>query len=767
MIGAVFLYNILKYIFTERSDNIAEVKNIIIKWAIALLAINFSRFALGAVIDLSTILTYSLWSMPLSILNQFRANEHDMPILSINTFLNYSNQSVKDHIYYQRDGTNTTINIPQCGRDGEIYKGFVTWPEYYSTIPGNSTALSFETSLATKFCAVNTKTLVDITALIQRKETNIPDGNISTANWATWEDHQYHIIIKSLIDKIVDSTGTCTEISVTPEVWDPIKLESAQEVQDFANRLPSFWEVKYCDDTVVIGGSGGNDIPSYQSKWKEWFIKKLVAPDEGPYPGYNNPDGLSLSNLLDSSKGMVWPFVTLYVTLLDFSNLSIGETTDENAAKAVWWLVEFFLRTIIGLMLMIPLIALAVALIVRVGIIWIIIAFMPIGIALKALDIDTPGWWDGPLKNITGNLNTKGVLWLIFAPVIPVFVLSISIIFIQALQWQQAEDISTAQNKRDFLGMQFQKQEDKSITCADFWWLQKICYKNEDNVSVSSVFADLFPWLFVNIFAIAIMWFLVKAAVNASPMTAEISWGIMSIWQKLLTSIPIVPIPGLGRVWLETASKIPTMVSNAAERRAENLDYEWQTRLEQKIASYGSNTPPPWSENTPPPRASFSDEHRKNLNDEIEKNGSPKTHQEIIEKITRTASTDADKEEAKRLTALGTGAPGIQGNDLIAHISELFDESSKEKAAMVSKVYLNELSKVANFETDQTTGKQTIKIKEWQELELARVINLTNIKSAIENDPDSTLKNLLKTLTYKDKSWASYQMGKALQREKK
>jgi hypothetical protein len=73
---------------------------------------------MGALIDLSTVATYSLGAMPLSILKQ--TTNKNMPILEIATYLDYKSQKdqneatkitrIPTYTYYKRGA----INIPEC-----------------------------------------------------------------------------------------------------------------------------------------------------------------------------------------------------------------------------------------------------------------------------------------------------------------------------------------------------------------------------------------------------------------------------------------------------------------------------------------------------------------------------------------------------------------------------------------------------------------------------------------------------------------------------
>jgi len=165
-IGWVILRKVVQYIFNFNDNKSpAFLKDLMIKSVGMVLAINFSWFAIGALVDLSTIATYSLGAMPLSILKE--TGNKDMPILEVASYLDYkSKDDAKDqwelikipgYTYYKRGN----INIPKCS----YYKSIITWPEYFPNIPSKED-IKFNTfGDGRQYCGLTTQNLADITDL--------------------------------------------------------------------------------------------------------------------------------------------------------------------------------------------------------------------------------------------------------------------------------------------------------------------------------------------------------------------------------------------------------------------------------------------------------------------------------------------------------------------------------------------------------------------------------------------------------------------------
>ena len=577
-IGWVLLWKVFNYIFSKDTEWPVFIKNLIIKSIAIVLGINFSRFALGALLDLSTIGTYSLWAMPLGAIKEVNGDK-DMPILSIVSYFNFqSNNAVSTagtlkvidpYIYYKRGA----INIPECE---DFHHGIILWPKYYPTIT-NKTDVSFTGwNIGTnprQYCVINTQTLADITDLETWKDTHMKEPFYT---WWRENNSERNRIMKNIVQSLEQSTS-CTEdieVSWTSGTTGTILGSNIMELKDNLK----FWErgrsdYTFCKETttpLVISKNAYNETGR-----KYDFINGWQAP-------YGTQPAQTFNNLFNQSKGMVWPFVTLYMTLLNFSNLSHTSTQDASINNTIGGLLDFTLKAIISIAVFVPLIALAAILIIRVILLWGIIAFIPLWIVYKWLEGELPKWlkWGGDIKTPAilwwASFDAKWIIWLIFAPIVPVFVLSISIIILQTFQIELSKSMDSENQTRAFFGISSSvDQTDPSITCTDFWGLQQMCYKSDPDTNVWSSFANLIPRLFLNIFWIGLMWMLMKIAISSTGMASKVGETVMGYGKEALGAIPI---PGLGGAWspirVGTLGRMGDIIERSADAKLRQVNQE-------------------------------------------------------------------------------------------------------------------------------------------------------------------------------------------------
>jgi hypothetical protein len=113
----------------------------------------------------------------------------------------------------------------------------------------------------------------------------------------------------------------------------------------------------------------------------------------------------------------------MYSSLLNFSQISDTAITSLGAVSG-----EVIIKAAIAIALVIPLIALTVVLIMRIGFLWIVIAASPFLILKEVFKIEA-------LNKALDDIGFKfsNIISVIFAPVITVFALSISLIFLSTL----------------------------------------------------------------------------------------------------------------------------------------------------------------------------------------------------------------------------------------------------------------------------------------------------------------------------------------------
>ncbi len=232
---------------------------------------------------------------------------------------------------------------------------------------------------------------------------------------------------------------------------------------------------------------------------------------------------------------LLWPFYSIYWWLLSLWKL----------VSFSWWsagimIMEVLLKLIFLLVLIIPLIVLAIILVVRAVLLWLYIVISPFIFLFT------------PLKNIGWNLlwekwNLKNVCCMIFLPVFVVFALSMSVVFLSAVNFSIWNNINWQKWFMEYLWIQ-----------DDWQWTVSIKPTDDDNWSItihpdlknsSSTFAtnfsdyDKFLTLVIKwVFWIWFMWIVVFTALKSCKITEKIASSAQRFSQNMLMSTPILPV---------------------------------------------------------------------------------------------------------------------------------------------------------------------------------------------------------------------------------
>jgi hypothetical protein len=221
------------------------------------------------------------------------------------------------------------------------------------------------------------------------------------------------------------------------------------------------------------------------------------------------------------------PLYVLFAVVMDMSEIA---TTSTNLALTEAAFM-FLMRFVIGLALLIPLFALCVILIVRVVILWVIIAFSP---ALSLMLIF--GKKDQEFGKIMGgNLtNITDILSLIFLPVFAVFAISMSLVFLTLITRQdfiqgqnEGEEINNCEvDPLTLMGCTLNKEkcENEKKRAYECFGVEFIITEAESNFGGNII--NTMGYLVQSLLGVAVMWAIIFFALKSNRMTAGIAGSI-------------------------------------------------------------------------------------------------------------------------------------------------------------------------------------------------------------------------------------------------
>ncbi len=487
------------------------IKNIL-KWAvIAWIWINVSWFVMGALIDLSTILTYSIWWLPMTLIKNSELGK--TPILWVETTMNLTEDSSvlnNFNVFYTR----WDKKFAPC----KEHKKFIIWPTIWQTKWKEIEWLD------NKYCMYQNNFLVDIQDLLpkwsddkpimsvknnEKNQKKVDDFYQSIKEWKIWKWDLKWLIYMWYTDKQWKSYFS----------WALIKLDlheyKALTKQDLISKDGLL------ERQNVFAKSNCN-TQEWTCYWWKWTY---------------------LWDLIKNSKWFVWPLVTLYTSLLNLWNLHISEVGWGWSKMTYATFFEFLLKAVVGILLIFPLLAMAIVFVIRIGMLWFYIVLSPF-IALIL------GFSKNSIANkikSTLKLDPKQILWTIFAPVASVFWLSMSILFLYTLQ--NSIYINQWQSLRNWLWLKLIQEPTQNKECLNILWITKICYQTWSENSWGSFTLDLFTRLIMNWFGIAVVRVLMFAAMKSTWFSKGIIDNIERIWKKAIGAAPVIPIPWVWAVW--------------------------------------------------------------------------------------------------------------------------------------------------------------------------------------------------------------------------
>lgn len=559
MVLFAILKSILSSIGSDKGNSARNPMEIIKKTLIAGVLIQASWFIIAVLIDISTIATYAVWGLPMTLLNDTQIWSGNNKIRQTESHLEFNNinkiQEEDFKIWYKtKVEEGNYINVSPClikklGSDSYIIGRKYWWTEFNSQ---SHTWLSEKVQIKT---ADYPQRNVCIYANTPYFFNEFPNTNDKT-------NVDYH---KTLL-KNIEELQASENIGELEECWFIINLSKEKKefkcteaLNKVKKNLNGKKEVQSFEK--IFGDLKSQDIKpgDISSAWGKTWFSQTLAPTVG--------------QIIEKTKWFVGPFVTIYASIMDFANLSDGNSNAWSISKNAG---NIIIKTFVAVGLVFPLIALAAILFIRIGFLRAVIAASPILVLVNVFK-DT-------IKIDLKAFSLQKIIRAIFAPVITVFALSIAVIFMttlsNALSTNNIEKINVMEN----LGWTIKDLgPETSMEIAGF----TIIYPKVVDTYAGAT-GDWFSWLLLSFCGIGIMWFLVFAAVKAGDVTDQVASGIQKFGENVFKTTPIIPI-GPNGVGLGTLSE--KMNTETLNRMRENkVDYKsqksnMQTYMEDKFSS--------------------------------------------------------------------------------------------------------------------------------------------------------------------------------------
>ena len=313
----------------------------------------------------------------------------------------------------------------------------------------------------------------------------------------------------------------------------------------------------------------------------KWYIVDITSAKFAPAKAtgktwLDTTAATSLSDVVNKSKWFVGVLVTMYSSLLNFSQISDTSITSLGAVSG-----EVIIKAAIAIALLIPLIALTVVLIIRVGFLWLVIAISPFLILSEVFKIDAiKKWLD------KAGLGLTNIVSVIFAPVITVFALSISLVFLSTLIKSFTPDnLGTDSTMSSALGTDIQQVPTDKADTQKVVVLKLFGLEFQNFTRWWSL--DRFSWLIVNLVAVGLLRAVLFAAIRANKLGEQFAKPIQEFWQKALGSLPIVPLPGWERVGVVSGANV---ASNAPKDWLSTINREQETKAKTVLGLPGGET---------------------------------------------------------------------------------------------------------------------------------------------------------------------------------
>ncbi len=524
-LGFLVLFTILKNVFSL-GKKVEDVKKIVTSTLIAGVLIQASWFLTAAMIDLSTVATYGIWALPMSVLKW--STIWDQKILAVDSVMdldkkfdnNQAWQAFMTAFRVKYNDKDVLLSPCKLKRNwtGDGSETYIIWRKYYDAKYQNYDIFGQGKTA----CVINSKQVVIYNEFDQLK-WKIDSDYENSLNWILsvdndrrpWEFCGYMVSIKGNTEK----WHSCWD------GFDDIRAIYKDQLTDWAdNDLEPWLKPTEINWVWIIA-------------WDKWFQSPEVK-------------ATTISQLVDRSKGLVWPMMTIFSSMMNFAQIS--ENSQDNGIGAIW--METLIKALFAIAIFFPLLALTLVLVARVWILRLVVAASPFIILLKIFkeQLGKAVW------SIAEQADLGNIIKIIFSPVIIVFALSMSIIFMQTLisGFNSTGGKNCDRQKEIWESMMIspiytaEQEKNNNCTTDKYSFLGWLITIKATWTFDRAWTGDLLSRTMVNIMAIALVWFLLFAAIKASSKLGEVVWKwVQDFWTSVMWSMPIMPIWSGVWVW--------------------------------------------------------------------------------------------------------------------------------------------------------------------------------------------------------------------------
>ena len=402
----IFVFKIFQYLINgqKSSDMSSLLKSSLIAW----IWIQASWFLLAVLIDVSNILTYSVWWLPIHILGKDAGENKD--------FWNpYVFQTVVSADFSDPDTMHTYLaNTSTWGN--QWWSHFIAECETFSfKYDGGTEELIVAPKIVYYYDWENYHSTEQLKCHVWGDVFNFD----VLAEWISRQDGP-NLTRKDSQNKYNDSLDKAIkELKKKDKGW-IIGDIGAWKVFQIKNSHKTWDDIRYHHTNLRQWLDIDNEI-----NWSQWKMKRLES-------------------ILEGDNGYVWVFSALYSSLLNAGkNFTLSEA----------WIYTSLLNTLLSLChtiaVAIPLVAMLIVFLMRIWVIRMAIILSPAIILVRAFNFGDKVFKKG---SVLEYLDVKNLIGIIFSPAIICFAVSISTVLVRILSTINAQDIVA---------------ESKSL----FWWL--------------------------------------------------------------------------------------------------------------------------------------------------------------------------------------------------------------------------------------------------------------------------------------------------------